>query len=200
MSNPAAASSPSDSSCSGGGSVCQIGKKSWPPPPDSAKKPFLVEDFLIPIDVDLTRIEFASEDDPAFFCIYASDAEIHAALGIPGAPVAQGATPVVSAAAFRAFVVSEFTAVCDMNVCGVARLPPGIGNSDSAFQRLSNREAENLINRQTAYFGWAAALQATPGPGTGLAYVMTPSAGGAAGGGRSPQAQQTGRFSYFLPA
>jgi hypothetical protein len=205
MCNPAA-SSPSDSSCSGG-SVCQIGKKSWPPP-DAAKEPFLVGDFLIPIDVDLTRIEFATEDDPAFFCIYASDAEIHTALGIPGAPVPQGPTPALSAAAFRAFVVSEFAAVCNAAICSVARLPHGTGNSDSAFQRLSNREATDLTNRQIErYIMWGATVAATVGAATGLVYEMTPSPGGAAGGGRSPQAgggrspqaQQTRRLITFAP-
>jgi len=78
-----------------------------------------VGEFDVPIDVDLTHIEFFSVDDPAFFCIYASNAEIHAALGIPGAPVAQGATPALSAAAFKAFVVTEFGAVCNMG-CTIA--------------------------------------------------------------------------------
>ena len=61
---------------------------------------FSLSNFDIPIDVDLTQMEFLSVDDPAFFCIYASNSEIHAALGIPGAPVAQGATPALSTAAF----------------------------------------------------------------------------------------------------
>ena len=121
-------------------------KKEWPPR-DGDKKPFPVSDFDVPIDVDLTQIEFLSVDDPTFFCIYAPDDEIHAALGIPGSPVVQGATPALSAAAFKAFVVSEFAAVCDMSTCGVARLPPALGHSDSAFQRLSNAEATDLTNR-----------------------------------------------------
>ena len=195
MINPASPAN-SDSSCGG---LSPIKKKEWPPRDDDTK-PFLVGDFEVPIDVDLTRIEFLSVDDPAFFCIYASDAEIHVALGIPGAPVIQGATPALSAAAFKAFVMAEFGAVCNMGVCGVARLPPALGNSDSAFQRLSNAEATALTNRQAAFFIWAGTVAATAGASTGLLYEMTPSPGGAAGGGRSPQAQQTRRLSYFAPA
>ena len=194
MSNPA---SPANSDSSYGG-VSPIKKKEWPPQ-DGDTKPFLVGDFDVPIDVDLTRIEFLSVDDPAFFCIYASDAEIHAALGIPGAPVVQGATPALSAATFRAFVVAEFAAVSNMGICGVARLPPAVGNSDSAFQRLSNAEATALTNRQAAYAIWGGTVAATAGASTGLLYEMTPSPGGAAGGGRSPQAQQTRRLIYFAP-
>ena len=162
-----------------------IEKKAWPPQ-DCDTKPFLVDDFAVPIDVDLTQLEFLTVDDPAFFCIYSSEAEIHAALGIPGAPVAQGATAALSAAAFKAFVVAEFTAVCNMNICGVARLPPAMGNSDSAFQRLSNAEATALTNRQPPYYGWAFAVAGTAGASTGFLYEMTPGPGGAAGGGRSP--------------
>ena len=198
MSNPA---SPANSGSSCGG-VSSIQKKTWPPR-DGDTKPFLVGDVDVPIDnVDLTHIEFLSAHDPAFFCIYASNAEIHAALGIPGAPVAQGATPALSAAAFKAFVVAEFGAVCNMGICGVARLPPALGTSDSAFQRLSNAEATALTNRQAAYAIWGGTVAATAGASTGLLYEMTPSPGGdAAGGGRgrSPQAQQTRRLIYFAP-
>ena len=195
MSNRASPTS-SESSC-GGGSA--IKKKAWPPQ-DGDTKPFLVGDFAVPIDVDLTQIEFLTVDDPAFFCIYSSDAEIHAALGIPGAPAAQGVTAALSAAAFKAFVVAEFKAVCNMSICGVARLPPApVGNSDSAFQRLSNTEATALTNRQPPYYGWAFAVAGTAGASTGLLYEMTQSPGGAAGGGRSPQAQQTRRLCYFVP-
>ena len=122
-------------------------KKAWPPR-DGDTKPFLVGNFDVPIDFN---IEFLSVDDPAFFCIYASNAEIHAALGIPGDPVAQGATHALSAAAFKAFVVAEFGAVCNMGICGVAGLPPALGNSDSPFQRLSNAEVTALTNRQAAH-------------------------------------------------
>lgn len=194
MSNPASPAN-SSSSC---GSVSSIQKKTWPPR-NGDTKPFLVGDFDVPIDVDLTHIKFLSVDDPAFFCTYASDSEIHAALGIPGAPAVQGATPALSAAAFKAFVVAEFGAVCNMGNCGVARLPPALGNSDSAFQRLSNAEATALTNRQAAYFIWGGTVAATAGASTGLLYEMTPSQGGAAGGGRSPQAQQTRRLCYFSP-
>ena len=195
MNNPASPSS-SDSSC-GGRSVNE--KKAWPPQ-DGDTKPFVVDDFNVPIDVDLTQIEFLSLDDPAFFFIYASDIEIHTALGVPGAPVGQGATPALSAAAFKAFVVAEFGAVVNMNVCGVARLPPAAGNSDSAFQRLSNAEATTLTNRSIFYhLQWVASVDNTVGASTGIVYEMTPSPGGAAGGGRSPQAQQTRRLIYFVP-
>jgi hypothetical protein len=172
-------------------------KKSFPPP-DAATKPFLVGDYVdIPIDVDLTRMEFASADDPGFFFVYAADAEIHAALGIAGAPVAPGATPALSAAAFRAFVVSEFAAVCNLGNCAVARLPPGIGNSDAAFSKLTNHESETLSNRCLhTYDQWAINVRATAGAATGHAYYMTPSPGP----GRSPQAIETRRLNYFAPS
>jgi hypothetical protein len=174
-------------SSSSGGTVLKKMKPSFPPP-DADEVPFLV---------NLTRIEFASVHDPAFFIMYASDAEIHAALGVhplPAgacAPVPQGATPALSAAAFRAFVVSEFTAVCDN--CRVPRVPPGIGNSDSAFQRLSDEEAEELSNRGVVtYLAWGATVAATAGAATGLLFIMRPSPRGA-------DAQQTRRLTYLAP-
>jgi hypothetical protein len=98
-----------------------------------------------------------------------------------------------------AFAVAEFGAVCNMVICGVARLPLALGNSDSACQRLSNAEATVLTNRQAARFIWGGIVAFTAGASTGLLYEMTPSPGGAVGGGRSPQAQQTRRLAYFAP-
>jgi hypothetical protein len=88
-------------------------KKPWPPPSNELVR---ITDYAIPpeIDVDVLAIEFLSmdddDDDRSFLIHYASDAEIHVALGLPGSPVVQdGANDAAaSAVAFRQWVVHFF--------------------------------------------------------------------------------------------
>ena len=171
-------------------------RKPWPPPHNTE---FLVEDFTIPheIDVDVMAIEFLSVDDPAFLVHYASDSEIHSALSLAGAPVAQGATAAASAAAFRQWVVNFF--VTTSANCRVPRQPPRAGFSDCCFQCLSNHEVIGIANRSTAYAAWMLQVSATAGARTGVAYQMTPSPGGSAGGGRSPQGTESRMPLFIIP-
>lgn len=170
-------------------------RKSWPPPSDELH---LIGDFAIPkeIDVDVTAIEFLSVDDPAFVIHYASDAEIHAALAVPGSPVALGGNPAASAASFRTWVVARFVAISGAN-CRTPRAPPAGGNSDCCFQRMSNHEAITLGNTSFAYHIWHGNVIGTVGARTGVTYQLTPSAGGAAAGGRSPQSSES-RSPFFI--
>lgn len=160
-------------------------RKVWPP----ARKDevFLVEDYDMPndvVDVNLMKIEFLSVDDPAFFIHYASDAEIHTALALAGSPVPQGGTAAASAVAFRLFVQHFFAQISP--TCGVPRLAPAVGPSECAFQRLSNHEAGDVLNLSIPWAGWMVTVSTTAGARTGSCYEMTPSAGGAVAGGRSP--------------
>ena len=45
-------------------------KKEFPP---KTSAPFCVDEYAIPIDIDLSKIEFLFVDDPAFFIVCASD-------------------------------------------------------------------------------------------------------------------------------
>ena len=188
MMNPASPAS----SCS---SASASPQKSWPPPSD---KLHLIGDFAIPeeIDVDVTTIEFLSVDDPAFVIHYASDAEIHAALAVAGSPVPQGANPAASAAAFRQWVVARFVAISGTN-CRTPRAAPLAGNSDCCFQRMSNPEAITLGNASFACHIWHGNVVGTCGARTGVTYQLTPSAGGAAAGGQSPQSSES-RSPFFM--
>ncbi|KAL3902238.1 MAG: hypothetical protein SGARI_005933, partial [Bacillariaceae sp.] len=171
-------------------------RKPWPPASDEI---FLIEDFDIPksVDVDLRKIEFLSRDDPAFFIHYASDAEIHASLAVAGSPVPQGASAAASGVAFRQFVQNFFVQISPNCRVPSQPVPPAVVGvspvpavySTCAFQRLSNHEAGNVLNMSMQYIIWVAAVLATPGARTGTVFEMTPSPGGAAGGGRSPQCQ-----------
>ena len=188
MSNPASPATSASSVSS---------RKSWPPALD---KGFLVEDYDIPkevIDVNLMEIEFLSEDDPAFFIHYASDTEIHAALAVAGSPVSQGVNAAASAVAFRQFVRAFFLHISPN--CRVQQQAPGVGFSDCAFQRLSNHEAGDVLNRSIIWAAWMVTVSSTAGARTGTAYEMTPSTGGAAGGGRSPQCQHIRRPLFIVP-
>ena len=187
MSNPA---SPSSSPSSKGDST----RKSWPPPSDEVH---LIGDFTIPkeIDVDVTKIEFLSVDDPAFVIHYASDVEIHAALGVAGSPVPQAVNPVASAAAFRQWVVARFVAISAN--CRTPRAAPAAGFSECCFQRMSNHEATQLSNTSFGYHNWHGNVFARPGARTGVSYILSPSPGGAAGGGRSPHSSES-RCPFFI--
>lgn len=190
MTNPASPGSSSSSS-----STSDSTRQPWPPPSDEAH---LIGDFALPkeIDVDVMSIEFLSVDDPAFVIHYASDVEIHAALGAAGSPVPQAAgNPGASAAAFRAWVVARFVAISAN--CRTPRAAPAAGNSDCCFQRMSNHEAITLANTSFAYHVWHGNVAGTAGARTGVAYQLTPSAGGAAAGGRSPQSSES-RSPFFI--
>ena len=190
MSNPA---SPSTSEAS---SPCEKHRKPWPPASDEV---FFVEDYDIPksVHVDLREIEFLSDDDPAFFIHYASDTEIHAALALAGSPVPQGVNAAASAVAFRQFVRNFFVQISPN--CRVPQQAPAVGFSECAFQRLSNHEAGHILNMSIPWAAWMVTVSATPGARTGTAYEMTPSPGGAAGGGRSPQCQHIRRPLFIVP-
>jgi hypothetical protein len=141
-------------------------------------------------------IEFWSVDDPAFLVDYASDAEIHAALAVAGSPVAQGANAAASAVAFRQWVFNFFVTTSP-NCCVPRQAPLAAGYSDCCFQRLSNLEAVQIANLSVAHAAWMIQVLATAGARTGVAYQLTPSPAGAAGGGRSPQGCES-RFPLFL--
>lgn len=195
MSNPtspaASASTGSESS-----SPCKKRRKQWPP---ASEEIFLVDDYDIPseVDVDLRKIEFLSVDDPVFFIHYASDIEIHAALALAGSPVPQGATAAASAIAFRQFVRTFFIQISPN--CRVPQQAPAAGFSECALQRRSNQEAGNVLNMSIPWAAWMVTVSATAGARTGTAYEMTPSPGGAAGGGRSPQCQHIRRPLFIVP-
>jgi len=133
------------------------------------------------IPFDLEKLEFLSEDDPAVFITYASDASIHAACGLAGSPVAQQANPAATAAMLRAWVQGQFLAASS-NCTAMEGPPPGVP-STSAFQRLSNAEFTTLVNGGFPFLVWVTAMVAA-GASLGKMYQATLPGGR---GGRSPQ-------------
>lgn len=161
----------------------------WPPPEDS---PFSLGEFHPPIPVDLKKLKFLSREDPAVFLVYEDDATVHAACGLPGSLVPQQATPEQTAAALRNHVVQLF-----LQVSPGCRVADGSGAvSESVFQRLSNAEWNALGDHNPTYLQWGLSMN-NANLQVGKLYVATPSPGGAAGGGRSPQAQRVRWWALF---
>lgn len=167
------------------------GKKCGPPPAGS----FLLSHFQPPSipDFDLEKLEFLSDDDPAVFIDYASDADIHAVCGLAGSPVAQAANPATTADNLRAWVRGQFLAASPF--CTVMAGPSPGTPSTSAFQRLSNGEFFTLQNGGAPFIVWMNAMVAA-GASLGRLYAVTPMLDG--GGGRSPQAHHVRGWLPFL--
>jgi hypothetical protein len=164
--------------------------RQWPPTTDVFN---LSECHPPNFDVELTLLKFLSQDDPAYFFVYEADASIHAACGIAGSPVLQGVDAADSAARLRAWVAARFGEISPN-----CRIPiRGGGFSEHAFERLSNVEAARLGYALTVNVAaWVTAMMAA-GVRVGTCYIATPSPGGAAGGGRSPQVSIDPRFLLF---
>jgi len=99
-------------------------------------------------------------DDPGLALEYGDDASIHAALGVTGSPVAQGATPAASAHALRAWVSATVFAVraaVGPQGAGVALL--GGGFSDAHFHHLTGANLAAIITAFTIPVAWAAGCQ-----------------------------------------
>ena len=93
------------------------------------------------------------ENNPGLITVYESDEVLHDALGQPGAPVAQGATPATSAEAFKEFIFQTIlgTPVALDDNCVVKST---VGGVSTLFPTLFHRLTHNQLYRILAHLPW----------------------------------------------
>lgn len=90
------------------------------------------------------------QDDPGAAFQFANDLQIHQAMGLASCPavLVQGATPVISAAAFKQYISNIVFAIIPANQSGVEISDPGAAvpmYADNIFQHMSAENFANLV-------------------------------------------------------
>ena len=142
-----------------------------PPAPGEAVV-FNLYQFHFP-SVDVRVLQFASDDDPAVFAIFSSDAMLDNVCALPNCPIVQGATPAASAINVRQWVSNQFLAVNP--ACAVVNPFPGI--PPQAFHLLTQQQFFTVCGLLTPV--WVVDVF-NAGLSFGCLYVCTPT-GTAAG-------------------
>lgn len=97
-------------------------------------------------------------DDPGILVQIVDEASLHTALGLPGSPIAQGATVLESLSNFRTWIVDQALASPGVNINN--QEPP---NTESmAFHHISDEQANHIVYRGWHHIPWAVELQNHP--------------------------------------
>ena len=122
----------------------------------------------------------SGESDPGLIIIYSSDQTLHDALGGPGAPVQQGASPAESAAALKQYIYSVILSTpVSVDANGVDR---GAGMQfTEVLQRLTQDDMFKVLRKLERVFildstpvaTWSRQVAAPPNPPLGTLLRVT---------------------------
>ena len=123
---------------------------------------------MLPSTVELANevVSKIGEMDSALLPQVGDAATVHACAGLGGCPFAQGATPQLSLAAFKAWLVASALAALEVNCNNQL-----VGVHGSAWYNLTEEQANEIVYSRWQIIPWILNIRASPYNGGQLAQV-----------------------------